>query len=120
MEKEIEYASLEWAKEKEVGGIVTRTILGQKWDIQTINDLDDQLLRERATEKKAGLIMDFKSDEYKVQLLLKCIVKPHITRDFVTELRRNKLSGRYSELVSEVMKVSGINIDDYEMDKEKN
>ena len=121
MEEEIPYADMEWAQKCEVGEIVTRTINGRKWDIKTINDLEDQLLRDKATDKDStGTVVDFKAEEYKVQLLLKCIVKPTVTRAFIVELRKNKLSGNYTNLVAEVMRLSGTDIDMYEREKEKN
>lgn len=119
--EETEYADMEWAKECEVGEVVTKIINGKNWDIQTINDIDDQLLRDKATKKdSSGTYIDFRIEEYKLQLLLKCVVKPKLTRGFVEELRRNKLSGNYTNLVSEVMKLSGTDISISEQDKEKN
>ena len=119
--EEIEYADLEWAKECDVGDAITIIIDGRKFDIESINDIDDQLLRDKSMKKDStGAIVDFKTDEYKAQLLLRCIVNPKPTRLFIEEMRKNKLSGHYTQLVAEVMKHSGTDINVYEQDKEKN
>jgi len=118
--EEIEYADLEWAKECEVGEITSKPIGGKLFDIISINDLDDQLLRESCTKNDAAGIPDFDDVEYKIQLLLKVVVKPKLTREMINLIRLNKKSGIYGQLVREAMDVSGIGMGLIEIEKEKN
>jgi hypothetical protein len=108
MEKETEYADLKWSEECEVGDVETRIIGGRKWDIISINDLDDQLLRESCKSENAIGIVDYDNDKYQEKLLLKVIVKPKLTRELINNIRKNKKSGLYAKLIHEVMDISGV------------
>ena len=119
-EKEIPYADLEWAKENETGQTRTIIIDKHKFDIVSINDLDDQLLRDKCTTTDSTGIPDIDINEYKQQLLMKCVVKPKMSKQFVDFLRTNKKSGTYTKLINEVMAFSGTGLSLLEIEEEKN
>ena len=129
---EREFIDKNWVNEAEVGDIseysFEYTYGGKKhtkWmSVISINTLQNESIRKRHTRRDDLGRTTLDTDRYNDELLIKCVIDPKtknnvLNRQMLDNIKRNKKSGVYFEMLNIVLKHIGIAPDDTALEEEK-